>query len=206
MNARFPQVNGQSRRKLLAAREDVAARIGEIASRRGLTLYGLVNEALASVITMEDAGITLNGMAERSRTLDSAKNAGFLLCAEALWYETVEQAYRNSPQGMAKLWFEAGARCAKLFMIRENERSVAAFARDITAFTWNAPDFSFDVRDREVRVRCLSPKFSKSYALLFSRFLEGAFDAFGYDCASEEVDTGALQLRLSRKKSNAEAH
>ena len=201
MNARFPQGNSRLGRKLLAAREDVAERIGEIASRKGLTLYGLVNEALASVIAMEDAGTTLKRAAERSLTLDSAKNAGFLLCPEALWYETVEQAYRSSPDRMAELWFEGGARCAKLYLVRMVKDPLAAFERDIPNFTWNASDFGFErgKDDGEILVRCIGPRFSEPYALLFSRFLEGAFAAFGYECVRRDVAKGALQLKLSRK-------
>ncbi len=195
------------KRKMLAVREDVAERMSEIASRKGLTLYGLVNEALEWVSRMEDMGVTLDRIVEEYRTLDAAKRAGFLLCPESLWYETVEQACRNGEDRMAKRWFEAGVRFAKLYMVRESEDALAAFKRDIRNFTWNASDFSFDegADDGQIIVRCISPKFPESYAILLCRFLEGSFDAFGYECIRRDVAKGALQLSLSRERSDAGA-
>ncbi len=192
------------KRKMLAAREDVALRMREIATQRGMTLYGLVNDALESVIRMDEMGIPVSDVMEEYRALNAAKKAGFLLCPESLWYEMVEQAHAKDNDGMAEKWLEAGDRVAQMYKVRESQEPLAAFKRDIRNFTWNAFEFSFD-EGQEILVRCIGPKFPEAYAVLFSRFLEGSFHAFGYQCVERDAARGALQLRLVRERPDAQA-
>ncbi len=188
------------KRKMLAAREDLVDRTIEIASRKGLTLYGLVNEALDSIITMEDQGITSKKIMEEYQSLEAARGAGFTLCPENLWYEMVEAACQNGNDRVADRWFDAGTRCAKLYAVRGTRDPLAALTRDIRTFASNPPGFDFqrEQGDGEIVVRCLSPKFSESYATLFGRFLEGVFTAFGYRLVERDVAKGAVQLKLTR--------
>ncbi len=185
---------------MLAAREDLVARTSEIASRKGLTLYGLVNEALDSIIKMEDRGVTSRKIMEEYQTLEAARTAGFALCPENLWYEMVEEACQNGKERVAERWFEAGARCAKLYAVRDTKDPLSGLTRDIRTFASNP--IGFDVQrqqgDGEIVVRCLSPKFSESYATLFSRFLEGVFTTLGYRLVERDVAKGAVQLKLTR--------
>ncbi len=184
---------------MLAVRGDLADRLNEIAAHRGTTLFALVNDTLDSAIALEEAGLTPRGVLEGQRILEAARVSGFLPCPENLWYETVEQAHRDGGEWMAKSWFEAGARCAKLYMVREGKDFLAVFKRDIRGLTWNASDFSFTEGDDGVLVRCISRKFSELYAQLFSNYMEGAFTAFGYECVQRDVAKGAFQLKLTRK-------
>ncbi len=193
-------VRGLIRRKMLAAREDLVARTSEIANRKGLTLYGLVNEALDSIIKMEDQGITSTKIMEAHQSLEADRGAGFTLCPENLWYEMVEAACQNGRDRVADQWFEAGARCAKLHAVRQTKDPLAVLTRDIRTFASNPPGFDVlrENGDRDIGVRCLSPKFSESYATLFGRFLEGAFTTFGYRLVERDVAKGAVQLKLTR--------
>ncbi len=184
---------------MLAVRADLADRLSQIATQKGTTLYALVNETLNLAIALEEAGLTPGGVMEERLVLEAARVSGFMPCPETLWYEMVDQAHRGGGDGMVKSWFEAGTTFGKLYMVREGKDHFSVFKRDIRNLTWNASDLSFTEGNGEVQVRCIGRKFSESYAQLFSSYIEGAFESFGYECVQKDVARGAFQLRLSRK-------
>jgi len=47
----------------------------------------------------------------------------------------------------------------------------------------------------------LSPRFSESYTFLFTRFLEGILEAFGYGVTYKEVGRGNIRLEAAEKDS-----
>ena len=51
-------------------------------------------------------------------------------------------------------------------------------------------------------MRCVSPRFPLSYTTLFSVFLEGALNTFGYECVNRAVSKGIIRLRF--RKAEAE--
>jgi hypothetical protein len=186
---------------MLAVRGELADRVSEIAKHRGFTLFSFVNDALDSAIKIEQQGLTVDEVLQGHRTLQAAKEAGFVPCPESLLYEAVDLAYWAEGERLSDSWLEAGARCAKLYLVREIHSPLDRFKRDIRDLTWHASDISLDEgkADRNLIVRCLGRKFSEGYALLFSRFLEGAFSTLGYSCERREVAKGALVLEMVRK-------
>jgi hypothetical protein len=53
--------------------------------------------------------------------------------------------------------------------------------------------------EKDISIRVLSPRFSESYTLLFTRFLEGILDAFGYGVTYKEVGRGNIRLEAGKK-------
>jgi hypothetical protein len=193
------------KRKMLAAREDLVDRVSEIADRRGFTLFGMINDMLELVVRAEDMGLSLREIVDRYEVVRAAKEAGFILGLESLWYDVVEEAYRRDEDRVMKRWFEAGVWCAKCYLVKGIEDPLAAFNRDMQAFTWNASEFSIVKREEdEALVRCISPRFPHSYTTLFSAFLEGALNTFGYKCVERDVARGVIQLRFCRAPSATE--
>ncbi len=191
------------KRKMLAVREDLANRLSQMAGRKGLTLYALVNEALTSFLKIEDAGHTTREVMEVTRVLEAARNMGFLLCPEDLWYETVALAHREAGKGVSEGWFEAGARCAKFYSIRGGDDPLTSFKGDLRSLTSNASNLTLHESEEGdvLLVRCINKRFSASYASLYGHFLEGAFSNFGYNCLQRDVAKGALRLKLARRSS-----
>jgi len=183
------------------AREDLMKRISEMAKQRGYSLYHLINEILELTIKAEDAGVSLRKAVEEREVLKTAKETGFILGLENLWYEMANLAYQRARRKTLKSWFEAGVWLAKRYATSEIEDPFKAFAEDLEAFTWNAPEFSLERAGRAVSVRIISPRFPESYTLLFEAFLEGGLEAFGYEIADKEVARGTIRLKAVRKES-----
>ena len=51
------------KRKMLAAREDLVDSVSALANRRGLTLFGVTNEALEQVLKVNELGCRLSARA-----------------------------------------------------------------------------------------------------------------------------------------------
>jgi len=192
------------KRKTLFAREDLANRLSVIAKQHGYSLYNLVNEILELAIQAEDAGINLRKIFEESLILKNAKKDGFILGLETLWYEMAELAYEKAGEEAIKRWFEAGVWLAKRYVTAGMESPFEAFKRSLEAYTWNVPELTIEEDERTVSIRMISPRFSESYALLYSAFLEGALETFGYEVSGKEVSTGMIRLKAVGKEVDVE--
>jgi len=191
-----------SRRKMLAAREDLADKISEIAANKGFTIFGMLNNLLELAISVEEMGASLEEVVDNYRFIRAVRNASFTLVLESLLYETADVAYQKAKDKTLKTWFEAGVWIGRQYISRGTEDPLAAIRRDLKAFSWNAPEFTMEKAKDVVSVRVLSPRFPESYTLLFNRFLEGILEAFGYGVTYKEVGRGNIRLEAAKKDSH----
>jgi hypothetical protein len=187
------------RRKMLAAREDLADKLGKMASSKGFTLFGMVNNLLELAVTVEAMGGSLEEAVDNYKIIKAVRNASFILVLESLLYDTVEIAYQKATDKTLKTWFDAGVWVGRQYISRGVEDPFTAVKRDLKAFSWNVPEFTMEKTDKEVSIRVLSPRFSESYTLLFTRFLEGILEAFGYGVTYKEVGRGNIRLEAAKK-------
>ena len=188
-----------SRRKMLAAREDLADKLGKMASSKGFTIFGMVNKLLELAVSVEAMGISLDEAVDNYRITKSVKNASFTLVLESLLYDTSEIAYQRAKEKTLTTWFDAGVWVGRQYISRGAEDPFSAVKRDLKAFSWNIPDLTMEKTEKEVSIRVLSPRFSESYTLLFNRFLEGILEAFGYGITYKEVGRGNIRLEAAKK-------
>jgi len=193
-------MKSEVKRKTFVAREDLIKRLSEVAKQRGFSLYDTINEIFQVALQAEGMGVNLRGVVEERGFLKAAKEAGFMLGLEGLWYEMAELAYEKVKGKALKSWFEAGVWLAKRYVTGEIEDPFAAFKRDLVAFTWNAPEFTIEKMQKEVSVRIISPRFPESYTFLLVSFLEGALETFGYKVAGKEIGRGTIRLEAVRKE------
>ena len=192
------------KRKTLFAREDLANRLSVIAKQHGYTLYSLVNEILELAVQAEDAGINLRKIFEESWVLKSAKKDGFILGLETLWYDMAELAYEKAADEAIKKWFEAGVWLAKRYVTADVEKPLESFKRSLEAYAWNVPELKIEEDEKTLSIRVLSPRFPESYTILYSAFLEGALETFGYKISSREVSAGTIRLKAIGKEVDVE--
>src|SRR3989304_7733770 len=166
------------RRKMLAAREDLADKVSEMARSKGFTLFAMINNLLELAVSVEAMGTSLDEAVDNYKIIKAVRNASFTLGLESLLYGTGEIAYQKAKDKTLKTWFEAGVWVGRQYISRGGEDPFTAVKRDLKAFSWNAPEFNLEKLENEVSVRVLSPRFSESYTLLFTRFLEGILEAF----------------------------
>jgi len=192
------------KRKTLFAREDLANRLSVIAKQHGYSLYNLVNEILELAIRAEDESINLRKIFEESRILKTAKREGFILGLENLWYDISELAYEKARDEAIKRWYEAGVWLAKRYATAGTEKPFEAFKRSLEAYTWNVPELKIIEEENNVSIRMISPRFTESYTILYSAFLEGALKTLGYEISEREVSTGMIRLKAVRKEGDVE--
>jgi len=192
------------KRKTLFAREDLANRLSIIAKQHGHTLYSLVNEILELAIQAEDAGINLRKIFEESWILKNAKKDGFILGLETLWYDMAELAYEKARDEAIKKWFEAGVWLAKRYVTAGMKKPFESFKTILEAYTWNVPELTIKEDEKTVSIRIISPRLSESYTVLYSAFLEGALETFGYKISSKEVSRGMIRLKAVGKEADVE--
>lgn len=189
---------------MLAAREDLVNKVLKIAGRKNVKLYGMINDTLELVIRADDMGLSLEEVVDQYGIMKAARDAGFVPVVESLMYDIVEKGLQRNKRWVTKKWYEAGQWYGKYYSVKLPQDPVKAFREDICSFTWNVSEFSIvENEDRaEVVVRCVSPRFPLSYTTLFSVFLEGALNTFGYECVNRAVSKGIIRLRF--RKAEAE--
>lgn len=188
------------RRKMLAAREDLVDRISEIARKRG-TLYDFVNEILQEVIRADSLGVSLRDIIDERGILKDAKDSGFTLVPARLWYDLVDKAYAHfGGDWMKDLWFECGQWYGKYY------GDLDRFSAAVRRLLWDLSEFDLSVEGEYLAVKCIILNSSYSYADLFSKFIEGALNTFGYEPISEDVSKGVVNLRFRRISGQREDH
>ncbi len=188
---------------MLAAREDLANKVLEIANRKNVKLFGLVNDTLELVIRADKMGLSLEEVVAQYGIVKAAKDAGFVPVAEALLYDVVEKVFQRGKRWATKKWYETGQWYGKYYSVKLPQEPIKAFKEDLFSFTWNVSEFGIvESEDKgEVVVRCASSNFSLTYTTLFSVFLEGAMNIFGYECVKRDVSKGIIGLRFKRVES-----
>jgi len=182
------------KRKLLAARLDLADKISEIASRRG-TLYDYVNDVLEQAIRAEGLGLTIKDVLDDMWLIKMARDAGFIMAPEKIIYDLTESAYKRvSKEKMVNIWFETGQWYGRYY------DSPAKFANAVRKYFWDISEFKVSQEGKFVDLTCLSSKFSAVYTELFSKFLEGALISLGYNLEKSEVSKGIISMRFVMSK------
>ncbi len=187
------------RRKMLAAREDLAEKIRQIAASKGFTIFGMLNNLLELAISADAMGVSLENAVDNYELIKAVRSASFALVLESLLYDTAEIAFEKSKEQTLKTWFEAGSWIGKEYMTKGVEDPFASLRRDMKAFSWNIPEFTMEKTEKEVSVRVLSPRFPESYTLLFNRFLEGILEAFDYAVTHQEIGKGNIRIEGSAR-------
>lgn len=160
-----------NRRKMLAARDDLADKIGKIAEVRGFTLFGMVNDLLDLAIKVDGMGITLKETVDAYELGKEVREASFTLILESLLYDTAQIAYEKATEKTLKMWFDAGEWISQRYVARGEVDPLAAYERELKVFAWNIPYMAIERSGKGVSVRVLSPRFSDSYTILFTRYL-----------------------------------
>jgi len=187
-------------RKTFAAREDLIERASEVAKKRGFSFYAFINEILQLTLQAEELGINLRGLIEERGLLKAAKEAGFILGLENLWYEMVDITCEKAKRRALDCWVESGEWLAKRYISSGVRDPFLAFKCDLEAFTWNASELDVETEKDEVTIRIISPKFSESYTFLLAAFLESALKTFGYARFNRDVTRGTIRIKAQRRK------
>ena len=168
--------------------------MNKIAKESDISLYGFVNEVFDLTLRANELGVNLQTLTDSRELLKEAKEKGYTLGLESLWYEMADLAYANAKKKALQAWFDAGAWLAKRYATGNSEDPFESFKTDLKDFTWNVPELEVNKTADKVSVRIVSPRLPESFTLLFTSFLEGALETFGYKIDSKEVSRGIICL------------
>lgn len=186
------------KRKSFAAREDLLDSMNKVAKENDLSLYGFVNEVFELTLMVNELGVNLRTLIDSRQLLKDAKENGYTLGLESLWYEMSEIAYGKAKTKSLQTWFDAGVWLAKRYATGDTDDPFEAFKTDLKDFTWNVPELEVNTNKDKVSVRIVSPRFPESYTLLFTSFLEGALETFGYKINGKDVSRGIICLEATK--------
>ncbi|MDH5810989.1 MAG: hypothetical protein QXP73_02315 [Candidatus Methanomethylicaceae archaeon] len=179
-------------RKFLAAQENLADRINEIAKERGRTVFSIVNEALSAFIRANEWGKDLTTIIEDAKILEIARNSGMVLIPEPLHERLMESTSFDSK--MKDYWRSSGivfGRYLELNNIRDLKK-VERILREVVGVN---PDISIS----NERLVCISPRLGEKRSEAVAIFLEGVMNSMGFGIASREVSKGIIVLKFKQE-------
>lgn len=186
-----------SRRKMLAAEEEIANKIVELAKKRDLTVYQTVNDILTQVLRLEEMGLTLQEVVDERWMLERAQEIGLTFTTEHLLYRIVDASYTQSPEEASKMWTEIGFWYGKYFE-GKNEDPVKAFSEAMELLTFGIADFSLSEIKGDIIVTCVGERYTQGFTELFSLFIENAIKVFGYNLIEKDTSRGIIRLKLKK--------
>jgi hypothetical protein len=181
-------------RKTFAARADLLEKLSELAERRGLTLYALVNQLFQLEIEVGDRGVDLRRVVEEWGEWVRVRNSGFMPVPAILWGDLVKEVYERSGEE----WLVARCREVGGWLVKKLVSSGANPLQELEHLTRllapNSPELTFEARSENVRVLVMNPKLTKPHAAVLASIIEGALINLGYERLVKEVDEGFLRV------------
>jgi hypothetical protein len=183
-----------TRRKMLAADEDIANKIVEVAKKRGSTAYQTVNDILEQALRVDGMGLALSEVIDTREKLEKAKNMGLTFTIEKLLYEIMDIAYEQVEKKADELWLETGRWYGKYFSSK-NSDAVKAFEEAMELLTLGNPVFSVERQNGgKLSVSCVGEQFTDGSTQMYDLFIQGAFETFGWELVKRDNSKGIVRL------------
>jgi len=186
-----------SRRKMLAAQEDIANRIVDLAKRKDMTVYQTVNDILEQALRVEELGMSLKQVVDERWMLERAQETGFTFTIEQLLYRVVDEAYESDKERYTEIWREMGHWYGKYYQAK-HEDPMEAFREALELFTLGTSEYNLENSNRDLTFSFIGEKLTAGYIELFSVFIEALLSVFGYKLKEKEINRGIIKLEMRR--------
>jgi hypothetical protein len=180
---------------MLAAEEDLANKVAQLAEKRGLTIYQTVNDILEQALRAEKEGINLKEALDRRSDMERARDMGLTFTVEHLYYQVVEAAYSEDLAKIVDLWREMGFWYGKYFQGRDDD-PVKNLTDALRFLTYGSQFTAEKSRGDELTVSCINERYTRGYTKVFATFIEAAFHVLGYKTIENEASHGIIRIRL----------
>jgi len=175
-----------TRRKMLAADEELANRIVEVAKRRGSTVYGTVNEILEQALRADGMGLILSDIIDTREKLEKAKSMGFTFTIEKLLYEVVEMAAEKDNGDLEKIWLETGRWYGQYFADKGGD-PLDSFREAMELLALGNPVTRVEkMNGGRLSVSCVGEMFTDGFTKMQGQFIKGVVEAMGWNLVEEE--------------------
>lgn len=189
-----------TRRKMLAADEEIANRVVEMAQKRGQTVFQTVNDILEQALRVDGIGLTLTDVVNERGMLEKAKQMGLTFTIENLLYDVVELAHSNAEKNLTDLWLETGKWYGKYFT-QKSDDGLDAFRAAMDLLTIGNSVYNIELeKDGVVFISYVSERFNSGYIEVCSKFIEGVFDSFDMELLGKENSKGVIRMKFRPSK------
>jgi hypothetical protein len=180
---------------MLAAQEDIANRIVDLAKRKDMTVYQTVNDILEQALRVEELGMSLRQVVNERWMLEKAQETGFTFTIEQLLYRIVEEAYQENSEKSAEVWKEMGHWYGKYYEAKHDE-PIEAFREALELFTMGTSEYTFENGNRQISFSLIGERLSTGYLELFSYFVEELLLVLGFNLNGKEIKPGIIKMEL----------
>ena len=185
---------------MLAADEDIANKIVEVAKRRGSTVYQTVNDILEQALRVDGMGLVLSEVIDNREKIEKAKNMGLTFAIEKLLYEIMDIAHDQTEEKLDDLWIETGRWYGRYFSSK-NSDAVRAFEEAMELLTLGNPVFSLERQNGgKLSVSCVGEQFTDGSTQMYNLFIQGAFETFGWELVKSENSKGIVRLLFQESR------
>jgi hypothetical protein len=190
-------MSSSGRRKMLAAQEDIANKITDMAKKKDATVYQTVNDILEQALRVEEIGLSLKQVVDERWMLERAQEMGFTFTIEQLLFQLADESYGDNPEKYSKIWSEMGHWYGKYFQAK-HDKPLRAVRDALELFCLGNMEYSLEDGDRELNLSVIGEKLTSGYTELFSILITEIFAVLGYKLKSKEIRKGMLKLQFKR--------
>jgi len=189
-------------RKLLAARADLVEEISKLARSRNQTIYGLVNSILEQALKVYRMNLKLEDIVDSYMILRNLKNLGFIPLPEDVAYKALDHIFNDDPKETVDLGLRLGEWYGRVLEAQLPDLKPPDMLRMIIReVAWAASEVAVLKNGDQLIVRCIGPRFSRSYTELLAHMAEGVALSMGFKTVQRYVARGVILLTLRREKS-----
>ncbi|MBN2336862.1 hypothetical protein JXL21_15005 [Candidatus Bathyarchaeota archaeon] len=186
-----------TRRKMLAAQEDIANKIVELANRKDMTVYQTVNDILEQAIRVEGIGLSLKQVVDERWMLERAQEIGFTFTIEQLLYQLVDAAYEEDKKKFTEIFKEMGHWYGKYFQAKHDD-PLTALRDSLELFCLGNTEYSLEQTPRKLKLSFIGEKLTSGYTELFSVLMEEILLGIGYKLNGKDIRKGILRMEFKR--------
>jgi hypothetical protein len=185
---------------MLAADEDLAKRIVEIAKKRDSTVYQTVNDILEQAVKVESMGLSLNDIIENREKLEKARKMGMTFTIEKLLFNVFDIANNKSEKELSELFHDTGKWYGKYFQGRNGD-PLEIFKEAMDLLTFGGAVFNYEkMNGGQLSITCVGELFTDGYSQVQSLFIEGVLEALGWKQIQKETPKGIIRLIFERER------
>ena len=182
---------------MLAADEDIANKIVEIAKKRGSTVYGTLNEILQQALRADGMGLNLNYVIENREKMEKAKGMGFTFTIEKLLYEMVGLAHDKAGEELAEIWLETGKWYGRYFADKGGD-PIDSFREAMELLSLGNPVTSVEKKNGgRLVVSCVGELYTDGFTEMHGLFIRGVLETFGWEHVETENNKGMIRLTFT---------
>jgi len=186
-------------RKLIAADDQLVAKLMAISNQDGKTFYAYVNDIFQEILRIRGLGRTLQEIVEFYELMQTQKISGAVLIPMEALEHISNNLGKEEKNKLGELWYAAGQWYGKYLTSRFPNETLEALGRLLTLSRGELTEVQI-VNGDPVRVRCASPLISMDYTFLLKRYVEGAVNSLGYETTRDEYMKGLVLLEFRKKQ------